>query len=163
MSGQIAIERFKSEFFECLEETFEQNHGIYLEKGTSFFDTLESISAQEASRAVIENGATIAAHVEHVRFYIDVLDEMMRKQEVPSADGQEIWKNVRQVSPAEWEEQKRRLKESYQKVSATIKNYEHWENEYGIEGSLSVLVHSAYHLGAIRQALVFIKSNKINR
>lgn len=161
MSSQVGNEKFKNELFECLDETFEQNHGLYLEKGTSFFDTLEGVSAEDASRAIIENGATIAAHIEHTRFYLDVLDEMMRKQEVPPADWQEIWKNVRRVSPAEWEKQKRRLKESYQKVSETIRNYEHWENGYGIEGSLSVLVHSAYHLGAIRQMLVVIKSNKI--
>lgn len=82
MKQQISLEQFKRELLECLEETFEQHHGVYLDKGTSLLPTLGGISAEEASRAVAENGATIAAHVEHTRLYLDVLGEMMRTQTV---------------------------------------------------------------------------------
>lgn len=160
MSDQIAIELFKKELFECLDETFEQVHGIYLDKGTSLFETLESVSAEDASRSIAEGGAPIAAHVEHVRFYMDVLNNMMQKEEVAKVDWGEIWQNVRAVTPEEWEEKKRSLRESYQRVLATMKNYERWNSEYGISGSLAVLVHTAYHLGAIRQAWRALKSAK---
>lgn len=160
MGDQITIEQFKSELFECLDETFEQTHGIYLDKGTSFFDTLENISAEDASCTAIVNGATITAHIQHIIFYLDVLDATMRNQKVSKIDWKELWQNARKITPEEWQEQKHRLRESYRKVLATIKNYEHWESQYGIAGSLAVLAHSAYHLGAIRQALVVIKSNK---
>lgn len=160
MSDRTAIELFKKELFECLDETFERVHGIYLDRGTSLFETLESLSAEDASRPVAEKCATVAAQVEHVRFYLDVLNDVMQKEEVTKVDWREIWQNVREVTPPEWEGQKRRLRESYQRVLATMKNYDRWEGEYGISGSLAVLVHAAYHLGGIRQAVCAIKSAK---
>ena len=160
MSDQGAIELFKKELFECLDETFEQVRGIYLDRGTSLFETLEAISAEDASRPIAEKCATVAAQVEHVRFYLDVLNDVMQKEKVTKVDWREIWQSVREVTSEEWEEQKRRLRESYQRVLATMKNYDRWQGEYGISGSLAVLVHTAYHLGGMRQALCAIKSAK---
>jgi hypothetical protein len=157
MSDQSAIELFKKELFRCLEETFQSVHGIYLDKGTSLFETLDSVTAEEASRMAVENGATIAAHVEHVRFYLDVLDEIIQKEEFRKVDWREIWQNVRAVTTDEWEGQKRRLRESYERVLHTLKNYDKWEGEYGISGSLGILTHTAYHLGGIRQALGVVR------
>jgi hypothetical protein len=151
---------FKKELFESLEETLEQVRGIYLDKGTSLFETLDSLSAEDASRPIADKCATIAAQVEHVRFYLDVLNDVLQKEEVTKVDWREIWTKVGEVTPEEWEGEKRRLKESYQRVMATIKNYEKWEGEYGISGSLAVLTHTAYHLGGIRQALCAIRSAK---
>jgi hypothetical protein len=157
MSDQSAIELFKKELSKCLEETFQSVRGVYLDKGTSLFETLDSVSAEEASRPVVENGATVAAHVEHVRFYLDVLNEVIQKEEVMKVDWREIWQNVRVVTPDEWEGQKRRLRESYEEVLHTLKNYDKWEGEYGISGSLGILAHTAYHLGGIRQALGVVR------
>jgi hypothetical protein len=159
MSDQAAIELFKKELFECLEETFERVRGIYLDRGTSLFETLEGVSAEEASRPPA-GGATVAAQVEHVRFYLDVLNDVMRNGEVARVDWREIWQSVREVTPEGWEEQKRRLRESHRRVLETIRNYEGWQGEYGVAGSLAVLAHTAYHLGGIRQALRAVGSAK---
>ena len=102
----------------------------------------------------------MAAQVEHVRFYLDVLNDVMLKGEVSKVDWREIWGRVRGVTPEEWEAQKRRLRESYERVLATLKGYDRWEGEYGIAGALAVLVHSAYHLGGIRQALCALRQAK---
>ncbi len=160
MSNQVVIELFQKELFDCLDETFEQHHGIYIDKGTSLFETLDDVSAEDASRLIAQGCAPIAAHVEHIRFYLDVLNDTMRKEEVTEVDWREIWQNVRRVTPEEWAEMKQRLRASYQRVLTTMKNYERWEGEYGIASSLAVLVHTAYHLGGIRQALCAIKSGK---
>jgi hypothetical protein len=160
MSDQDAIALFKNELIPCLEETFERVHGIYLDGGSSLFETLEGISADDASRSLAENCATIAAQVEHVRFYLDVLENVMRKEEGTKVDWREIWQRVREVTPEEWEEEKRRLRESYQRVMNMLRSYDRWEGEYGISGALAILTHSAYHLGGIRQALGAIRSAK---
>src|SRR5690349_24260351 len=78
MSAQIPVARLKKPLLRCLEETFSEVHGIYLDKGTTLFETLEGISADEASQRISSNTATIAAQVEHVRFYLDVLDKYIR-------------------------------------------------------------------------------------
>ena len=158
MSEQSLQEQLSTEVLQCLDETFQLVHGIYLDKGTSLFETLEGISAEVASRSLTDNSATIAAQVEHIRLYLDVLNDVMHGKEVGKVDWQEIWKNVRTVTPAEWDEQKRRLRQSYERVLGTLKGFRSWDGEEEISGALAVLVHSAYHLGGIRQALGAIRS-----
>lgn len=55
-----------------LEETFENVRGIYLDKGTSLFETLATISADEASIPVSSTCASLAAQVAHVTYYMEV-------------------------------------------------------------------------------------------
>ena len=58
---------FAYNLFLLMEETFEaKHHGIYLDKGTSLFETLETISAREASIPVGGKCASVAAQVAHV-------------------------------------------------------------------------------------------------
>jgi hypothetical protein len=42
---------------------------------------------------------------------------------------------------------------TYGRVLALTRSFDAWEGEGQISGALAVLAHSAYHLGAIRQAL----------
>ena len=158
MSAQIPVERFKKALFACLDETFSNVRGIYLDKGTTLFETLEGVSAEEASRAISPKSATVAAQVEHVRFYLDVLDDYMRNGEDKTNNWREIWETVREVTPADWEDMKRRLKESHERVMTTINSFEKWDGKYDIAGPLSILVHTAYHLGGIRLALGAIRA-----
>lgn len=159
MSEQSLQDRLSTEVLQCLNETFEDVHGIYLDKGTSLFETLEGISAEVASQSVTDHSATIAAQVEHIRLYLDVLNDVMHGKEVGKVDWQEIWKNVRSVTPSEWDELKRRLRQSYERVQGTLKGFRSWDGEEEMSGALAVLVHSAYHLGGIRQALGAIRSS----
>ncbi|MEW5956699.1 MAG: DinB family protein [Chloroflexota bacterium] len=153
MSNQILLERFTRPLFELLDETFEHVHGAYLDEGTSLFETIEPVSAEQASRAASDQVATIAAQVKHVRFYLDVLQDYVLNKNVGRVDWGEIWRTTRQVTPEEWETLKRELKETYESVLATLKNLDSWEGENNISGALGILAHTAYHLGEIRQAL----------
>lgn len=153
MSDQVSLERFKQALFECLDETFQRVRGIYLDRGTSLFETLDGVSAAEASRSIGAGAATLAAQVEHVRFYLDVLNGVMQREELVRVEWREIWERVREVTPDQWERQKQELRESYQRVLETIRNYDHWDGEYGISGCMAILAHTAYHLGGIRQTL----------
>jgi hypothetical protein len=156
MSKPIPTDIFTNELFDLLEETFERVQGIYLDRGTSFFETLETISAQEASRPVSATCASIAAQVEHVRFYLRVLEDcILRKPEV-KIDWEESWQ-LTEVTPEEWEALKQELRQTYQSVLKTMKSLDVWEGEDDIGASLGILAHTAYHLGEIRQALCTIR------
>jgi hypothetical protein len=72
--SQIQAEQFTQALHMLLDETFDTVNGIFLDKGTSMFQTLATISAQEASVPVGGRCATLAAQVEHVAFYLDVLE-----------------------------------------------------------------------------------------
>src|ERR1044071_6312749 len=158
MSAQIPVERFKKALLECFEETFSNVRGIYLDKGTTLFETLEGVSAAEASRAISANSATIAAQVEHVRFYLDVLDDYMRTGIDKENNWREIWETVSEVTPEQWEAIKERLRQSHSRALATINSFEKWDGKYDIAGALSILVHTAYHLGGIRLTLGAIRA-----
>ena len=156
MSQQIAIERFTNELFPLLEETFERVHGIYLDKGTSLFETLETITAEEASRPVSARCASIAGQVEHVRFYLQVLQDYMQQKEIGKIDWAASW-YLKTVTPDEWDALKQRLRATYASILSLAKSLDTWEGENKIGGALAIVVHTAYHLGEIRQALCTIK------
>jgi hypothetical protein len=64
-----------------LKETFEgaasTGPSAFLNKGTGLFQTLEEVSVEAASTQTKPGGSTVAAHTEHVRFYVDVHDKLM--------------------------------------------------------------------------------------
>jgi hypothetical protein len=156
MARQIALDRFTSELFQVLDETFEQVHGIYLDKGTSLFETLATISAEEASRPVSAHCASIAAQVEHVRFYLEVLERYLRGEEVGKVDWQAAWLTT-SVTPEEWDALNQRLRDAHQSVLGVLRGLDTWEGENDIGGALAIAVHTAYHLGEIRQALCTVR------
>jgi len=71
-------------------------------------------------------------------------------------DWGKIWSRVGGVTTAEWDEQKSRLKEAYARLSAMLRGIDNWEQNDAIGASMAILVHTAYHLGEIRQALCTI-------
>ena len=155
---QIQTEHFKKALFLLFDETFEQVHGIILDKGTSMFETLVEISAAEASIPVGGRCATLAAQVKHVAFYLDVVEEAIRKGEFTRVDWGEIWRTTSEVSPDEWEGLKLNLRKSYDSVRKLIEEIEDWPNEEKIAEAIALVAHSAYHLGEIRQALCTLKA-----
>jgi hypothetical protein len=157
MTESISQESFAEELFTILEETFETHHGVYLDKGTSLFATLNQISAGEASIPVGNRCATIAAQVEHVIFYLEVLERSMAGQDVGKQDWGEIWSRVSGVTGAEWNELRVRLKSTYERLSNMLRGVENWENNDAIGDSMAIVVHTAYHLGEIRQALCTVQ------
>src|SRR5690606_21238986 len=90
--------------------------------GTSLFETLDTISADVASRPVSATCATIAAQVEHIRYYLDVLEVYMTGGKPENVDWKHIWNTVSTVTPQEWEDSKARLRDSYQRVTTTLKS-----------------------------------------
>jgi hypothetical protein len=160
MTQQIALERYTSVLYQFFDETFEKVSGIYLDKNTSLFETLDTISAEEASIPVSATCATLAAQVEHIRFYLDVMDEWMINSghDPVKLDWGEIWRTVSEVTPEEWEASKSRLRACYERISARLKSKETWDGEDDIGIPIALIVHTAYHLGEIRQALCTIKA-----
>jgi|SRR5215204_4428767 len=158
MAKQIPIEHLREPLLKCLEETFSNVNGIYLDKGTTLFETLGSVTAEEASEKIGPSSANIAAQVEHLRFYLDVLDEYMRTNDVPKVNWREIWETIDAVTPDEWEKIKTRLRDSHAVVMSTINDLDKWEGSNDVAGgAMSILTHTAYHLGGIRMTLGVIR------
>jgi len=50
MSAQIPAKRFKKALFRCLDETFSNVHGIYLDKGTTLFETWSCVNVSKLAK-----------------------------------------------------------------------------------------------------------------
>ena len=154
----MSIEQdFANNLFALMEETFEsKHHGIYLDNGTSLFETLEIVSAQEASIPVGGKCASLAAQVAHVIFYIESFERFALQGDNSPRDWGEVWRTVEKVTSAEWDEYKHKLNDAYLRMDKLFHENKLW-NEDNIGGALSIVVHTAYHLGEIRQALCTLK------
>ena len=157
MSTQIQTDHFTNALYALLDETFDNVHGYFLDKGTSMFETLATISAEEASVPVGDKCATLAAQVKHVAFYLDVLEKAVRTQQFERQDWDKIWRETSAVTPEEWDALKSSLRESYNRIKTLINDTTEWSSERQIGGVIATIVHTAYHLGEIRQALCSIK------
>ena len=131
-------------------ETFEgmttPEEQIFLDLDAGIFTTLGKINAQQASTEI--NSNTIAAHAEHARFYIELLDNYLNKV-LRILDFKESWR-VKIVTEDEWDELRENLSKIYRKLSETLQKNDEWSLNT-ITVAMGIVTHTAYHLGAIRQ------------
>ena len=83
---------------EMFTEIMSEVNGYALDRGDSLFETLATIPADEASRPISRQSANLAAQVNHIRFYMDVI--LQQKQ---GADWDGSWQ-VGPVNDAEWQD-----------------------------------------------------------
>lgn len=141
----------------ALDETFAHVQGMYLDRGTSLFETLAMIDANEASRPVSRSCASIAAQVAHVTYYLNVLHDYMQGKKTENVDWGIAWKTTT-VGPEEWETLNAHLKAAHDRVLKQISAIVNWDHEHQVGGAVAIVAHTAYHLGEIRQALCTIKN-----
>ena len=112
--------------------------------------SLEKLTADDASRAV-DGGATIAAHAQHLRHGLSLMNRWASEGGNPFADAKwdEAWK-VSSVNDGEWASIRIALADEIRQ----------WRDALGsprelayteLAGVIASVAHLAYHLGAIRQ------------
>ncbi len=133
-----------------LRETFEGSpEGVpsaFLDRGVGFFNTLDGLSAEAASKDF--QGTTVAAQSEHAKFYLDRLCEFIqgRKERVNWEDS---WL-IETVNQTEWDALRTSVRKSYESTLRCIASVEEWD-ERSLGMAIGMIAHTAYHLGAIRQ------------
>lgn len=156
MNATIAPQEFAAVIDQFLDETFAVHRGIYLDKDDALLTTLDTITAEEASIPVGGKCASLAAQVEHVVFYIESFERYALQGDDTPPDWGHVWRTVEKVTPEEWEASKAKLRTTYERMKALFANNPMW-NQDTMGGALSVVVHTAYHLGEIRQAMCVLK------
>jgi hypothetical protein len=112
--------------------------------------SLDTLSAADASRSV-NDGATIAAHAQHVRYGLSLMNRWAAEGGDPFADAtwDEAWKTSGVDAPA-WQEIRRGLRdEAHRWVQALSTTRDVTDVE--LTGMIASIAHLGYHLGAIRQ------------
>jgi hypothetical protein len=112
--------------------------------------SLDTLSAAHASRSV-NDGATIAAHIQHVRYGLSLMNRWVAEGGDPFADPKwdEAWKTSA-VNAAEWMEIRNGFGDETRRWAAAL-NLARDVSDVELMALVGSIVHLAYHLGAIRQ------------
>jgi hypothetical protein len=150
----IPNEAFRKVLLELFSEAYDGPNHAY----TWFIDnapksgllgTLEDISSEEASRTFSDNGSTIAAHTEHIRWSLALGNAYMRGEQ-PKSSWSESWL-VKTVSETEWNTLRSNLRTEYEAFRVGIEKQKDFSDEQILTGAFGAVAHAAYHLGSIRQ------------
>jgi hypothetical protein len=112
--------------------------------------SLDKISAADASRSV-NGGATLAAHAQHVRYGLSLMNRWAKEGGNPFADAKwdEAWKTSA-VNASEWDAIRNGLREESTDWLQVLKTPREVA-EVELSGMMGSVAHLAYHVGAIRQ------------
>lgn len=146
---QPFIEMLRQQALNALEEIFVEIHHMMLDPQEPMFQTLDEITAELASQP-IGSEASLAAHLDHTGFYIDVL---LAGEE--NANWALSW-SITSTNDEGLIALKERLRASYESLRSTIQTIEEWDED-AIGMVISQIGHAAYHLGVIREGLAVLR------
>jgi hypothetical protein len=112
--------------------------------------SLDKLSAAEASRSV-NGGATIAAHAQHVRYGLSLMNRWVAEGGNPFADA--TWEKAWQISDVDeptWTEIRSGLADEAHRWLSVLGSPRP-VSDVELTGMMASIAHLAYHLGAIRQ------------
>lgn len=113
--------------------------------------SLDKLTAQAASAVPTGGGASIAAHVDHLRYGLSLMNRWRRGDPDPwsTAYWTASWKRL-SVTDQEWQALRESLRDdarAWLDALRTPRDYAVME----LNGVVASIAHLAYHLGAIRQ------------
>jgi hypothetical protein len=112
--------------------------------------SLGLLSASAASARPLGGGASIAAHVDHVRYGLELMNRWSRGEDpFADADYSASWRRST-VTDGEWTTLRDRLREEAHAWLQAIRQPRDI-SDGELTGVIASIVHLAYHLGAIRQ------------
>ena len=153
----IPTAEFTHWFFLLLAETLgvaDTPHGRILDNGQSgLLGTINTLSAEVASAAPTPDQATIASHCGHILFLLQYFAAYERG-ETPEANWAGSWA-IRTVDDAAWLALRQELQTTYDNLMERLKVRDTWP-EAAVAASMMLLAHCAYHVGEIRQRLLWV-------
>jgi hypothetical protein len=138
-------------FSELTEGTREGHLTFILNSGDGgLLRALDALTAVEASQAV-DGGATIAAHAEHLRYLLSLMNRWAIEGGNPFAGATwgEAW-TVSAVDEERWQEIRSGLRDEVERWRETLAAPRE-VTPVELTGMVASVAHLAYHLGAIRQ------------
>lgn len=112
---------------------------------------LDQLSAHAASAVPPGGRASIAAHTDHLRYGISLMNRWSEGEENPfaSADWAASWRKV-EVSEDEWARLRADLRSELERWLGTVRQPRDL-HPIELTGMIASVAHLAYHMGAIRQ------------
>lgn len=123
--------------------------------GAGLLGTLEGVDAALASRPV--GGTSVAAHVHHEVFALEATAAWIRGDR-SRRDWSQSWR-VQRVDATAWEALRQALRRAYEDLRGAVQTHG-LDGEESAGGAVAGVAHAAYHLGAIRQKLAVLRSER---
>lgn len=123
----------------------------FVEKDEAIFNTMNSVSAEQASKTPPAGCQSLAAHAFHIHYTLKRMNDEIRS--VSRTDSWEVSWAKQTASPGEWEQLKKDIRLEYELILEFLTTNENWAEEGWVTGTAALPVHMAYHLGAIRQLM----------
>jgi hypothetical protein len=155
MSDRLTSEFVKANLIPFVRECFDQTSGIFLDKDTALLNSISKLTARQASRSTVEGGSTIAGHVEHIRFYLRVINDYIDHKDIGKVDWRESWL-CREVNEGQWQSLRENLAGNYRSLLAKSEAMSDLADENRFGGLVAIIAHTAFHLGAIRQMMLIV-------
>lgn len=120
---------------------------------------LDRLSAKTASTRTMPGKTTVAAHADHVRYGLTLLNHWIDGEANPweNADWNASWKRAT-VTADRWGLLRLDLRQAVRHWQDAVARRDEWD-DVGASGALASAAHTAYHLGAIRQILAAMNAN----
>jgi hypothetical protein len=121
--------------------------------------SLDRVSAADASRSV-NDGATIAAHAQHLRYGLSLMNIWASDGGDPFANAKwdEAWRTA-EVDTTDWDEIRNGLRDEAHRWLQVL-NSPRDATDVELSGMIASIAHLAYHLGAIRQINKLVRGPK---
>lgn len=153
----ISQATFSQAFFTLFAEAFGvagDRAGFFLDDGKSgLLGTIDQLSADQASAGRTAEESTIAAHCGHVLFLLEFFAAFQRG-ETPNEDWASSWR-THVVNEAEWADLRAKIRSTYDFIVTGLQSSDEWP-EPAIGASMMLLAHCSYHLGEIRQRVLWV-------
>jgi len=159
LSKPLPMDQIMKPFFELMQEIYIGAEGkptfvIDNNPGHGILETVKKMSAKQASTPSHKGGTTIAAHTGHLKWALDYAMEFYEGK-TPHRDWKESWTRM-EVDEQQWKQLQGELLEAYHKLVQAIGNVKDWSDPNLLKGTLALLPHASYHLGAIRQLILLV-------
>ena len=152
MTSTIDIARITTRLFsELVDGAHHSTGGYMLNSGDiGLVKSLDALPAAAASRST-SGGATIAAHAQHLRYGLSLMNRWAKEGGNPFADAkwEAAWTIVA-VDDDEWTEIRNGLRDEARDWMQALGSPRD-VGEVELAGMIASIAHLAYHLGAIRQ------------
>jgi hypothetical protein len=118
--------------------------------GSGFLGTLDTVPASLASRPPGPGMHTIAAHAAHLGYAMSLAVRAMRGENpYAAADWAGSWKK-QSVDELGWAALRAELRRLHGELSAAIRAAPSWSDPDLLKGTMGLVGHGSYHLGAMR-------------
>lgn len=155
MSDQIDARLFKINLTGLLDETV---YGVdeaasgsrYLDRNAGWLPTLSGLDAKAASTPAFPGATTVVAQLRHTIYYFEIVLAFSRGEE-PSMDWPGSFEPT-SATDGEFAALTGRLEAVTEELRAAAEGAGPWTDDR-VGDYMSILVHTAYHLGSLRQLI----------